>query len=313
MQFDSPLIQGPLAGISCAPFRRLAFKYGHVAFCCTEMISAKTLLSKNQVRHRYCYKDPKEKTTCYQLSGTNPSELHEATHIAVSYGADMIDLNCGCPMPKIRQKGAGSSHIKNIDNLHDCILAMRRATTKPLSIKVRVDGSSGDDCNKDLIACIQSSPLDFCTVHGRHWQDDYTVQCYYDQIAFFAESLAIPVIGNGDITSADSLSKMMQTGAKGFMVGRAGVGQPWLFNNLLSKNKIIPTRELVINTLMDHVKALSLLVKSEKKALLEARKFTPYYLKVMGIKTQRCLMSSINTLIDLEYWLNQHFDHQGIV
>ena len=115
MHFDSPLIQGPLAGISCAPFRKLVNKFGHIAFSCTEMISAKTILNKDDVLHRYCYKDPDEKYTCYQISGTNPTELHEAIHIVCEYGADIIDLNCGCPMPKIRKKGAGSSHLKNID------------------------------------------------------------------------------------------------------------------------------------------------------------------------------------------------------
>ncbi|MFI4955173.1 MAG: tRNA-dihydrouridine synthase [Gammaproteobacteria bacterium] len=108
--FPINLIQGPLAGISCAPFRKLTWRYSQPAFSCTEMISCKTLihlpLSSQQ---RFVKKDPAEGPVCFQLAGSNPEEVAAATKIVTDYGADLIDLNCGCPVKKIRSKGAGSS------------------------------------------------------------------------------------------------------------------------------------------------------------------------------------------------------------
>ena len=108
--FPVNIIQGPLAGVSCAPFRALTWRYSQPAFSCTEMISSKTIIYQSALaQQRYLKKDPQEGPVCFQLSGHDAAELAEATKRVADYGADLIDLNCGCPVNKIRSKGAGSS------------------------------------------------------------------------------------------------------------------------------------------------------------------------------------------------------------
>src|SRR5579862_9384479 len=123
--FPINIIQGPLAGVSCMPFRLLTWRYSQPAFSCTEMISCKTLIYQPKIAKRYLQKHPKEGPVCFQLSGNDPKELTEAVKIATDHGADLIDLNCGCPVKKIRKRGAGSSLLTDTSTLYQLIHAMK--------------------------------------------------------------------------------------------------------------------------------------------------------------------------------------------
>ena len=236
--FPINLIQGPLAGISCAPFRLLTWRYSQPAFSCTEMISCKTIIHQsNKTLHRFIHKDPQEGPGCFPLSGADPYELAEATKRVTEAGADLIDLTCGCPVKKIRSRGAGSSLLTNPAKLYKLICAMKQNTLVPVSIKIRVDGYSGDQFNNEMVAMINESGLDFLIVHGRHWTEHYETPCHHDEINFFVSEVKIPVVGNGDITCLNSLKKMLTTGCAGMMISRAGVGQPWLIAKLMAEMK----------------------------------------------------------------------------
>lgn len=280
--FPVNIIQGPLAGVSCAPFRRLAWQYSEPAFSCTEMISCKTLLYQPKLaEQRFTAKDPHEGPVCFQLSSNDPQELAAATQRATELGADLIDLNCGCPVKKIRNKGAGSSLLVQPQRLYQLIRAMKDNTHVPVSIKIRVQGDSDDAFHLELAQVIRDAGADFLVVHGRHWTEGYDVSCHYDHIQFFVETLNIPVIGNGDIKDLDSLKKMFATGCAGVMIGRAGVGQPWLIKQLIAemqqKPYQLPALKEIGILLIDHVSQLSTLLNSEKFALLQARNFAKYY------------------------------------
>jgi tRNA-dihydrouridine synthase B len=288
--FSSNIIQGPLAGVSCAPFRRLIWKYSQPAYSCTEMISCKTLIHQPKLAlQRFVVKDPEEGPVCFQLSGSDPTELAEAVKRATDYGADLIDLNCGCPVKKIRKRGAGSSLLTESAKLYPLIRAMKQSTHVPVSIKIRVEG--GDEkFHHDMVKMISESGLDFLVVHGRHWTQHYETPCRHDDIQFFVEELKIPVIGNGDISCIDSLKKMLATHCAGVMIGRAGVGQPWLIAKLMAEMQqekfIVPSNQEIGQIFLEHAQQLALLLGSEKFAILQARKLAKYYARSLLTKVE---------------------------
>lgn len=302
ISFPVNLIQGPLAGVSCAPFRYLSWKYGKLAFSCTEMISCKTLIFTPKASHqRFVVKHPNEGPVCFQLSGSNPKEVGEAVKIVTGYGADLIDLNCGCPVKKIRSKGAGSSLLTNPSQLYHLIRAMKENTHVPVSVKIRVEGGSGDQFNLDVANAVQDAGADFLIVHGRHWTEHYETPCNHEEIRFFVEQMKMPVIGNGDIADLASYQRMLATGCAGVMIGRAGVGQPWLTQQLaaeLNGDRFIPP-SLPERAAMfiDHATQLAELLENEKFAMLQARKMAKYYAR--GLEQRMAFCDEINECVNL--------------
>jgi tRNA-dihydrouridine synthase B len=287
------IIQGPLAGVSCAPFRYLTWKYSKPAFSCTEMISCKTLNHHPVLaQQRFVKKDPDEGPVCFQLAADDPVELAEATKRVTGYGADLIDLNCGCPVKKIRSKGAGSSLLLDAPRLYKLICAMKQNTHVPVSIKIRVEGGSQDKFNMDIANVVSDAGADFLVVHGRHWTEHYETPCHHDEIQFFVEQMKIPVIGNGDIACVESLKKMLATGCAGVMIGRAGMGQPWLIGQLAAllagEEFVVPPLREIGLMFVEHIERLAVLLNNEKFAILQARKFAKYYARGLENKAEFC-------------------------
>lgn len=313
LSFDNPFIQGPLAGISCAPFRRLTWMHSRPAFSCTEMISCKTLLY--QAKHsqrRYVSKAKDEGPVCFQLSSNEPKELAEAVQRVTEAGADLIDLNCGCPVDKIRRKQAGSYLLSQPPHVYQLIQAMKNHTHVPVSIKIRVDGGSGDRYNEPLARMINESGVDFVTVHGRHWTEHYETACRHEQIRFFVENVKVPVIGNGDIADSDSLNTMLATGCAGVMIGRAGVGQPWLIGQLKAQRQGIvfhpPADPDIAAMFIQHIHELSELLASEKLAVLQARKMAKYYARSLKQRSAFCAaMHQCEDLAHFQRLCRQYF------
>jgi tRNA-dihydrouridine synthase B len=311
--FPVNIIQGPLAGISCAPFRLLTWQYGQPAFSCTEMISCKTLIYQEQKnQQRFIQKDSAEGPVCFQLASNDPSELAEAVKRVTGWGADLIDLNCGCPVKKIRRKGAGSSLLSDAGKLHQMIHAMKQNTHVPVSIKIRVEGGAEDVFHQEIVKVVKDAGVDFLIVHGRHWTEHYETPCHHDDIEFFVNELTIPVIGNGDIKCVDSLKEMFATGCAGVMISRAGVGQPWLIKKLMAEMQnqsfAIPTREERGKLYLRHVEQLAQLLESEKFALLQARNFAKYYTREFENRQEFCsAVNACESISQLEKICLQYF------
>lgn len=303
--FPVNLIQGPLAGVSCAPFRLLTWRYSRPAFSCTEMLSCKTLIHQPARTHqRYIKKDPAEGPVCFQLSANDPAELALATKIVSDCGADLIDLNCGCPVKKIRGKGAGSRLLMNPTLLYQLIKAMKNNTKVPVSIKIRVDGQSDDVFNQEVANVVSDAGADYLIVHGRHWTEHYETPCQHDQIQFFVNALKIPVIGNGDVSCLTSLKKMLATGCAGVMIARAGVGQPWLIQRLMAEMQgeayTPPSMRDIGEIFIEHIGMLAALLHSESLAILQARKLAKYYARDLKDKTVFCdRLNQVTHLSDL--------------
>jgi len=311
--FPNNIIQGPLAGISCAPFRLLSWRYSQPAFNCTEMISCKTLIHKpNQSQRRFITKDSDEGPVCFQLASNNPVEIAQATRTVTDYGADLIDLNCGCPVKKIRGKGAGSGLLTDPVTLYHAIVAMKQNTDVPVSIKIRVEGDYAPKFNAQIAQVVSDAGADYLIVHGRHWTEHYETPCRYDHIQFFVETMKIPVIGNGDIACVASLQKMLATGCAGVMISRAGVGRPWLIAELIAAMKqetfVLPSTQEIAQVFFEHAQRLATLINYEKFAILQVRKFAKYYARNLPNKAEFCeFMNTCDNLHDLERGLEQYF------
>lgn len=281
MIFKKKLIQAPLAGYSCAPFRVLAEHWGKPDFCCSEMLSAHHIFSGARQGKRYQYKSPDEGRLCVQLAGDEAHILAYAAQQAVTWGADLIDLNCGCPQPKIRKKNFGSRLLSDSQHLYDLVAALKAAVKVPVSVKIRVDAESGDRYNQDAAQAIEAAGADALTVHGRHWTHDYDIPVSYRDIAMIKDIVKIPVIGNGDITDTASAKKMIaETGCDAVMIARASVGQPWLFEKIHQEMQGLiftpPNLREIGEIFLAHVRGL-IELEGEKNALLQSRKLGKYY------------------------------------
>jgi nifR3 family TIM-barrel protein len=268
------LIQGPLAGYSCAPFRTLFNQYAAPAYCVTEMSSARDVVHRHPLNSRYIYRSAQEQCLAYQISGTEPAILAQAAERLQAYGADLIDINCGCPKPKIRKKGAGSALLETPELLESIVKAVRAAITIPLTVKIRIQDTSDDVV---LAQKIEASGADALIVHGRRWVDDYDVAVNFRQIARIKQALTIPVIANGDIDSIASLQQAVEfSTCDAFMIARAGSGRPWLYQELLEQRTINVSGVEKANLFMAHLQDLAVL-EDEHKALLQSKSLVRYY------------------------------------
>lgn len=300
--FANRLIQGPLAGFSCAPFRQLYYRYTPPAYCVSEMMSAHDVVHKHQPNSRYLCRAPEEKILCYQLSGHDPDIVSQAAIRVQALGADLIDLNCGCPKTKIRKKGAGSALLDKPARLLDIVRAVRRIITIPFTVKIRLTGDASDVA---LAIDLEQTGADAVIVHGRRWIDDYDKPCDLQQIAAIKRALTIPVIANGDIADHASLFRAFEiTGCDAYMIARAGSGKPWLYQQLLS-----PIDERVniehaerTHCFMTHLYGLANL-ESEHQAVLQSKSLVRYYFRTVLSDTQLQSFYDLDSLQKIEVWL----------
>lgn len=306
LTLSNRLIQGPLAGFSCAPFRQRFYHYTPPAYCVSEMISAVDVINKHQPGSRFLYRAPEEKVLCYQLSGNTPAILAQAAVRVQALGADLIDLNCGCPKAKIRKKNAGSAHLDDPANLLDIIKSVRGAITIPLSVKVRILGDSRDVA---IAQAIEEAGADALIVHGRRWVDDYDKACDFSQIATIKRALTIPVIANGDIADHASLAHAIEnTGCDAYMIARAGSGNPWLYQQLLGAPGFVDNVTDVgrVNCFMTHLHGLAQL-ESEHQAVLQSKSLVRYYFSDILENQQIQHFYTLDSLYEIESYLSLIF------
>ena len=278
LSFTSNLIQGPLAGYSCQPFRELFNQFKPPAYCVSEMISAHDVIAKHQLGSRYLYRSTAEQILCYQISGTEPDVMAKAAIRLQEIGADIIDINCGCPKRKIRKKGAGSALLENHQVLLAIVSKVRDAISIPLTVKIRILDPDSDIA---LAQKLERIGIDALIVHGRRWDSDYDVACNLAAIKNIKQQVAIPVIANGDIKGRDSLANAItKSMCDAFMISRAGCGSPWLYQELLEDNfdaGAISTEEKLY-CFMTHLQGLCTL-EDEHKAVLQSKNLVRYYFR----------------------------------
>ena len=304
VQLSHRLLQGPLAGFSCAPFRQMYTPFLSPAYCVSEMISAHDVVYKHTIDSRYLYRAPKEKILCYQLAGHDPSLMALAAKRLEDIGADLIDLNCGCPKTKIRKKGAGSALLDKPYQLSQIVSTVRQAIDIPLTVKLRI---CGDQRDIDLAQMIEQAGADALIIHGRCWTDDYDIPCDLRRIGQIKQSVNIPVIANGDIADWDTLKQAVEiSGCDAYMISRAGTGKPWLYQQLLEEEgrDLGISNTTRIQCFLSHLQGLAQL-ENEYKAVLQSKTLVRYYFGMALNEEQLQVFYGLSNLHEIAKVLNQ--------
>ncbi len=231
---DNITILAPLAGITNLPFRLLAKKAG-CAFVCSEMISANGLIHKSKKTHQMLDSLPEEKPLSVQIFGADPSIMAEAARIVESSGADLLDINFGCSVKKVIKTGAGVALMKEPEKAETLIKAVRKSVNIPLTIKIRAGWDKSGIQAFKIAKIAEACGVDAIAVHPRTAAQGFRGEADWSIISAVKKIVSIPVIGNGDIVIPDDAIKMQkETGCDAIMIGRAAIGNPWIFSQVLS-------------------------------------------------------------------------------
>ena len=275
------LILAPMAGVTDLPFRLLCKEQG-AGLLCMEMVSAKAIMYKNKNTEELMAIDERELPVSLQLFGSEPDIIAKIAKEIEERPFDILDINMGCPVPKIVNNGEGSALMKNPKLAGEIIEKTARAIKKPVTVKIR-KGFDEDHVNAVEMARIaEASGAAAVAVHGRTREQFYSGKADWDIIRQVKEAVSIPVIGNGDLlTAQDVIDMYEQTGCDGFMIGRGAQGNPWIFKQVLSyfeTGKVMekPSFEEVTNMMLRHARMM-LEFKGEYTGIREIRKHGAWY------------------------------------
>ena len=229
LELGQGLALAPMAGITDLSFRRIAKSFG-ADLVTSEMVSAEGLVRRRASTRFLLNSNPKERPLAIQLFGSNPTVMREAARIVADEGADIIDLNMGCPVPKVLRQGAGAQLIRDPEKVVQIVEAVRNAVSTPVTVKTRSGWSKSQSNILDVARAAEAGGADAITIHPRTAKQGFSGTADWSLILKVKEAVTIPVIGNGDVTRPEDVEKMRQlTGCDGVMIGRAAMGNPWLF------------------------------------------------------------------------------------
>lgn len=306
----SHAVLAPMAGVSDRAYRELCVRFG-AAYCVSEMVSSKALSFNSKKSEELMEISDLERPCGIQIFGDDPKCMADAAKHALENKPDIIDINMGCPAPKISSNGSGSALMKNPRLCGEIVRAVTAVTDIPVTVKIR-KGWDDDSVNAVEVAKIcESAGAAAITVHGRTRQQYYKPPVDYDIIKAVRESVSVPVIANGDIDSVEKAKEVMDiTGCDLVMIGRATLGNPWIFSqiNVFLENPNVkihtPDLEERLGVMIEHIGKM-VEYKGEHMAMLQARKLVVGYFKGMkGAAALRNEAGKIKTLDDL-YELRQ--------
>lgn len=299
---ENNLILAPMAGVTDLPFRLLCKEQG-AGLVCTEMVSAKAISFHNKNTEALLRIDPGEGPVSLQLFGADPDIISSMAAYIEDRPFDILDINMGCPVPKVAGNGEGSALMKNPRLVEEIVAKTVRAVKKPVTVKIR-KGFDENHVNAVEIARIaESAGAAAVTVHGRTREQYYSGNADWEIIRQVKEAVSIPVIGNGDVNSPERARQMMeQTGCDGVMIGRAARGNPWIFHRTqmfletgVDPGK--PTMEQVREMILRHGEML-LEYKGEYTGIREMRKHIGWY--TAGFPHSSKLRAKTNELGSME-------------
>ena len=302
---DNPLMLAPMAGVTDLPFRLLCKEQG-AGLVCMEMVSAKAIYYNNKNTEALLEIDTREKPVSLQLFGSDPEIMAAMAHRIEDRPFDILDINMGCPVPKVVNNGEGSALLKNPELVRKIVTAVVKAVDKPVTVKIR-RGFDEDSVNAVEIAkIIEDCGAAAVAVHGRTREQYYSGKADWDIIRRVKAAVSIPVIGNGDVTSPETAVALMeQTGCDGIMIGRAVRGNPWLFSEILhymetGEHKARPIMEEVREMILRHTR-MQVELKGEYTALREMRKHVAWYTAGFPHSARlRARTNEISTMQELE-------------
>lgn len=308
---DNKVFLSPMAGVTDLPFR-LICKEQDCGMLYTEMINAKALCYDDQNTKKMLKIEEEEHPVAVQIFGSDPNFMGKAAEILNDYPNEILDINMGCPAPKVVKNGDGSALMKNPKLAEEVLKSIVKKSKKPVTLKIR-KGWDDNNINAVEIAKIaEACGISALAIHGRTREQYYSGKADWDIIAKIKENINIPVIGNGDVFEVeDAINMINKTNCDAIMIGRGAQGNPWIFkriNHYMKTGEILPepSGEEKINTALKHLK-LAVDEHGEYVAVREMRKHIAWYLK--GLRGSARLRDEINKIESYEEVVNKLRDY----
>lgn len=313
---ENSYILAPMAGVTDLPFRLLCKEQG-AGLLCMEMVSAKAIQYNNKNTKALLDIHPEELPVSLQLFGSDPDVISEIAKRIEELPFSILDINMGCPVPKIVKNGEGSALMKNPKLAYEIVKKTAKAIQKPVTVKIRK--GFDDTCVNavEIAKMIEDAGGKAVAVHGRTREQYYSGKADWDIIRQVKEAVSIPVIGNGDVVSGESaIAIQKETGCDGVMIGRGAQGNPWIFSELLEYEKTgkMPSRpnmEAIKNMMLRHAQ-LQMQYKGEYLGIREMRKHVSWY--TSGLPNSAKMRDEINRVesyAELEKLLEKRLDSQN--
>ena len=282
VELENNILLAPMAGITDKAFRIICKKYSNPGLVFTEMVSSKALYYNDKKTWNLIDRKDEERPVAIQIFGSNPQIMAEASKL-IETKADIIDINMGCPAPKVVKNGDGSKLLLNLDLVEEITNEVVNAVKKPVSVKIRKGWNEENNVAVDAAKRIEKAGASLITIHGRTREEYYSGKVDLETIKKVKENVKIPVIGNGDIKNINDAIKMFEyTKVDGIMVGRGTLGAPWQIGNIIKELNGTSitnyTPEEKLNVMLEHL-ALEIKEKGEYIGLREMRKHLCWYLK----------------------------------
>lgn len=313
VRISGPLVLAPMAGVCDAPFRRICKEMG-CGLVYTEMISAMALMYGNRHTQEMLRICDAERPAAVQLFGSDPKTMARAAVMAQQLGADIVDINMGCPAPKIVRSGEGAALMCRPGLAWDIVRAVRGVCNVPVTVKIRKGWDEGAANAVEFAAGCVAAGADAVAVHGRTRAQGYSGAADWSVIARVAQAVPVPVLGNGDVDSPERAARMLdETGCAAVMVGRGALGNPWIFKralHYLSTGQLLPEPrpEERISMALRHLKDVADL-KGEKTAASQMRKHLAWYTRGLpGAARMRDAIMAAPGLSDLQDMLSEYLD-----
>ncbi len=312
VELRNNILLAPMAGITDLPFRLICEKYG-AGLTCTEMVSSKGIFYNDSKTKLLLNLESEKRPVSAQIFGNNIETMKYASEF-VSNIADIVDINFGCPAPKIVKNGDGSKILLDLDLLEDIARAVVEGSKVPVTAKIRKGWDNDHIVAIEAAKRLERAGVSAITVHGRTRAEYYSGKADWSIIKQVKQNVNIPVIGNGDVTSKEEALKMFEeTNVDGIMIGRASIGNPWIFEQIIDYLEGKPERKISnkekLNTIIEHIN-LEVEAKGEIVAVKEMRKHLAYYVK--GTKDASKIRVKINTIEskdELIDCLNEYFNN----